>query len=161
MSNKLTAERKLVLAFYPPSAVLRCATAADGYGSTRSATTRVVAAFIRDRADHPYPENERDSAMLRALVSPRKKGRGNEEHPMCIHSLDGLHGWTPESRAILRAACAASSPRSGTPSRRGRSRLSPPSSRFIVAVWLVASLVCALLIFWAAARGRQTNGGQQ
>ena len=80
---------------------------------------------------------------------------------MCIHSLDGLHGWTPECRDSSRCLCGLFPElRHAEPQRRPMS-IAAIITLTIVAVWLVASLVCALLIFWAAARGRQTNGGQQ
>lgn len=76
MSNKLTAEQKIVLAFY---ACHRC-TAMRHRGrwlwidEVRNDPV-IAAAFIRDRADDPYPENERDSAMLRAWLAPQKGAR--------------------------------------------------------------------------------------
>ena len=74
---------------------------------------------------------------------------------MCIHSLDSLRGWTPECRDSSRCLCGLF-PETDKPRGRPMS-IAAIITLTIVAVWLVASLVCAVLIFWAAARGPQNT----
>jgi hypothetical protein len=74
--SKLTTEQRVVLAFF---AAHRCAAMRFRgkwlWISEVRNDPAIAAAFIKDRADDPYPENDRDTAMLRAWMAADTGGR--------------------------------------------------------------------------------------
>ena len=72
-SSELSAAQRVVLAFY---AAHRCAAMRFRgrwlWADEVRRDPAVAAAFIKDRADDPYPESDRNAAMLRAWLAPQK-----------------------------------------------------------------------------------------